>query len=192
MLASVHHLPAFASSLLFPCSHGPPSRLLLFFISLSSFTHCYYSSSVWSSSGYPSPRRKFPPTGLVLNRAVIKLRRPSSLRPMASVSNGGEPEIGERLYLGMDFGTSGARFALIDKRGIIRAEGKREYPLFKVCYICFRTPCLVLGLFIFKFVDSESYVLNDCWDRMIWNNFRNDPKIKILCYWGACLCVYIT
>ncbi|KAL8543056.1 hypothetical protein ACS0TY_003799 [Phlomoides rotata] len=36
----------------------------------------------------------------------------------------------ERLYLGMDFGTSGARYALIDKEGKIRAEGKREYPLY--------------------------------------------------------------
>ncbi|KAK6240872.1 hypothetical protein SCA6_006261 [Theobroma cacao] len=34
----------------------------------------------------------------------------------------------ERLYLGMDFGTSGARFALIDKQGTIHAEGKRQYP----------------------------------------------------------------
>uniref|UniRef100_A0A6M2E674 D-ribulose kinase n=1 Tax=Populus davidiana TaxID=266767 RepID=A0A6M2E674_9ROSI len=37
---------------------------------------------------------------------------------------------GERLYLGMDFGTSGARYALIDKQGIIHSEGKREYPVF--------------------------------------------------------------
>lgn len=34
----------------------------------------------------------------------------------------------ERLYLGMDFGTSGARYALIDKQGTIHAEGKKEYP----------------------------------------------------------------
>lgn len=39
-------------------------------------------------------------------------------------------EVGERLYLGMDFGTSGARYALIDMEGTIRAEGKREYPLY--------------------------------------------------------------
>ncbi|XP_019056889.1 PREDICTED: uncharacterized protein LOC104804117 [Tarenaya hassleriana] len=36
----------------------------------------------------------------------------------------------ERLYLGMDFGTSGARFSVIDDRGGVRAEGKREYPRF--------------------------------------------------------------
>nr|WAU86895.1 birch protein [Betula platyphylla] len=40
-------------------------------------------------------------------------------------------QVGERLYLGMDFGTSGARFALIDKQGAIHAEGKRQYPLYK-------------------------------------------------------------
>ncbi|KAF5201768.1 D-ribulose kinase, partial [Thalictrum thalictroides] len=34
----------------------------------------------------------------------------------------------EKLYLGMDFGTSGARYALIDKQGSIHAQGKREYP----------------------------------------------------------------
>ncbi|OAY52458.1 D-ribulose kinase isoform X2 [Manihot esculenta] len=37
---------------------------------------------------------------------------------------------GERLYLGMDFGTSGARYALIDKQGTIHSEGKREYPFY--------------------------------------------------------------
>lgn len=38
-------------------------------------------------------------------------------------------QVGLRLYLGMDFGTSGARFVLIDKQGTIQAQGKREYPL---------------------------------------------------------------
>ncbi|XP_043710971.1 D-ribulose kinase isoform X1 [Telopea speciosissima] len=33
-----------------------------------------------------------------------------------------------QLYLGMDFGTSGARFALIDDQGTIHAQGKRDYP----------------------------------------------------------------
>jgi sugar (pentulose or hexulose) kinase len=41
-----------------------------------------------------------------------------------------EVNVGGRLYLGMDFGTSGARFAVIDKEGTKLAEGKREYPLF--------------------------------------------------------------
>ncbi|EPS69192.1 hypothetical protein M569_05575, partial [Genlisea aurea] len=38
----------------------------------------------------------------------------------------------EKLYLGMDFGTSGARFALVDEEGKLHAEGTREYPLFKI------------------------------------------------------------
>lgn len=58
---------------------------------------------------------------------------------MIFASREGNPEVGlqvgERLYLGMDFGTSGARFALIDKRGTIHAEGKREYPLYKVIIV---------------------------------------------------------
>ncbi|CAA3017317.1 xylulose kinase isoform X1 [Olea europaea subsp. europaea] len=41
-------------------------------------------------------------------------------------------EVGKKLYLGMDFGTSGARYALIDKEGNVRAEGKREYPLLMI------------------------------------------------------------
>ncbi|PNT76750.1 hypothetical protein BRADI_1g52670v3 [Brachypodium distachyon] len=32
------------------------------------------------------------------------------------------------LYLGIDFGTSGARYALIDKQGAIHSQGKRTYP----------------------------------------------------------------
>ncbi|KAF2922414.1 hypothetical protein DAI22_07g111700 [Oryza sativa Japonica Group] len=35
---------------------------------------------------------------------------------------------GEPLYLGIDFGTSGARYALVDKQGAIHSEGKRTYP----------------------------------------------------------------
>ncbi|KAL8228863.1 hypothetical protein R6Q57_013763 [Mikania cordata] len=34
-----------------------------------------------------------------------------------------------KLYMGMDFGTSGARYAIIDKEGVICSEGKRNYPL---------------------------------------------------------------
>lgn len=54
---------------------------------------------------------------------------------MVFASNEGNSEVGvqvsEQLYLGLDFGTSGARFALIDKGGTIHAQGKREYPLYK-------------------------------------------------------------
>ncbi|MCL7027027.1 hypothetical protein MKW94_029841 [Papaver nudicaule] len=37
-------------------------------------------------------------------------------------------QVTENLFLGMDFGTSGARYVIIDKHGIIHAEGKRDYP----------------------------------------------------------------
>ncbi|XP_047969254.1 D-ribulose kinase isoform X2 [Salvia hispanica] len=49
---------------------------------------------------------------------------------MRSVNTDVDVEVGEKLYLGMDFGTSGARYALINKAGEIHAEGKREYPLY--------------------------------------------------------------
>lgn len=55
---------------------------------------------------------------------------------MAFASHEGNSEVGvqvgEQLYLGLDFGTSGARFALIDRGGTIHAQGKRVYPLYKV------------------------------------------------------------
>ncbi|KAG8080838.1 hypothetical protein GUJ93_ZPchr0007g5815 [Zizania palustris] len=35
----------------------------------------------------------------------------------------------EPLFLGIDFGTSGARYALVDKQGAIHSEGKTTYPL---------------------------------------------------------------
>ncbi|KAL2254790.1 UNVERIFIED_CONTAM: D-ribulose kinase [Sesamum indicum] len=56
-------------------------------------------------------------------------RRPASLRA-GKVNMDVDLEVEQRLYLGLDFGTSGARYALIDKEGKIRAEGKREYPLY--------------------------------------------------------------
>lgn len=52
-------------------------------------------------------------------------------RVMADMSGNGGTKL-EKLYLGMDFGTSGARFTVIDEQGGIRAEGKREYPPFMV------------------------------------------------------------
>ncbi|KAJ6985618.1 hypothetical protein NC653_023536 [Populus alba x Populus x berolinensis] len=56
----------------------------------------------------------------------------SKPRSMMALASNKESDIlaGERLYLVMDFGTSGARYALIDKQGIIHSEGKREYPVF--------------------------------------------------------------
>ncbi|KAM6554777.1 hypothetical protein CsatB_015539 [Cannabis sativa] len=74
-------------------------------------------------------------TGSFKNMGVSKLR--PRFRAMShGISSSkvdlklGPSSVGVRLYLGMDFGTSGARFALIDKQGTIHAEGKREYPLY--------------------------------------------------------------
>lgn len=58
---------------------------------------------------------------------------------MSAGSNTGKTEVAieegdQRLYLGLDFGTSGARFALIDNGGAIQAEAKREYPLYMVLF----------------------------------------------------------
>ncbi|KAJ3678464.1 hypothetical protein LUZ60_002267 [Juncus effusus] len=39
-----------------------------------------------------------------------------------------QKDINKQLYLGIDFGTSGARYALIDKDGTIHSEKKRTYP----------------------------------------------------------------
>lgn len=40
---------------------------------------------------------------------------------------GADGAAGTPLYLGIDFGTSGARYALIDRQGAIHSEGKRAY-----------------------------------------------------------------
>lgn len=53
----------------------------------------------------------------------------------------GSLQVGERLYLGMDFGTSGARYALIDKGGTIRSQGKREYPHSTVTILLLLSDC---------------------------------------------------
>lgn len=59
-----------------------------------------------------------------------KLKKGMPIHCKNTVGNGSaDIEAGKHLYLGMDFGTSGARYALIDKEGHIHAEGKREYPL---------------------------------------------------------------
>ncbi|KAL5563101.1 hypothetical protein UlMin_032848 [Ulmus minor] len=82
---------------------------------------------------FPHPSPSYLNNGNGLCNLVRKPR--SRPRTMIIRSNKGNPEMGslfgERLYLGMDFGTSGARFALIDKQGEVHAEGKREYPLYK-------------------------------------------------------------
>ena len=69
------------------------------------------------------------------NGLFTKVRKQRAVS-MSLGDNKKNPEVGfgagERLYLGLDFGTSGARFAIIDKGGTIQAEAKREYPPYKV------------------------------------------------------------
>ncbi|KAI9123994.1 hypothetical protein K1719_005294 [Acacia pycnantha] len=55
---------------------------------------------------------------------------------MSLGSNKERPEVvvqsgDQGLYLGLNFGTSGARFSAIDKNGTIQAEAQREYPWYK-------------------------------------------------------------
>nr|GLL23629.1 uncharacterized protein LOC109161468 [Ipomoea trifida] len=65
------------------------------------------------------------------NLHILDKPRPRTVISMNSkVDSVADSQAGKRLYLGMDFGTSGARFALIDDDGNMRAEGKREYPLY--------------------------------------------------------------
>lgn len=75
--------------------------------------------------------RKSIPTVSISNAINKPESRITSLRA-GKVNMDVDLEEGEKLYLGMDFGTSGARYALIDKEGKMHAEGKREYPLYMV------------------------------------------------------------
>lgn len=64
-----------------------------------------------------------------------KVRKPRAVSmSLRNGNNGVSVGAGERLYLGLDFGTSGARFAIIDKDGTIQTEAKREYPLYLVSF----------------------------------------------------------
>lgn len=87
-----------------------------------------------------------------LSNEVDKAEPRTTRLRAGTVKMEGNPNRGDRLYLGMDFGTSGARYALIDKEGKLQAEGKREYPLYMVysllfsCLLGFQN-CILFGLF---------------------------------------------
>jgi D-ribulokinase len=70
------------------------------------------------------------------NRLLLLGNKPRTVS--MSLKNGDNKKssvgAGERLYLGLDFGTSGARFAIIDIGGTIQAEAKRPYPLYSVSF----------------------------------------------------------
>ncbi|XP_075632947.1 D-ribulose kinase isoform X2 [Castanea sativa] len=89
-----------------------------------------------SSINHPLLCPSLPKHGYCSSRTrICNIVRKKRARTMAFASNEGNSEVGvqvgEQLYLGLDFGTSGARFALIDRGGTIHAQGKREYPLYK-------------------------------------------------------------
>ncbi|GAV74147.1 FGGY_N domain-containing protein/FGGY_C domain-containing protein [Cephalotus follicularis] len=94
---------------------------------LTSIHHFPFSSTLLC----PSSMR----IGSCSSRKVLTDRNPTrTTLIMTFVSDKKNPEVsvqvGKELCLGMDFGTSGARYALIDKQGTIHAQGKREYPLY--------------------------------------------------------------
>ncbi|KAK6282769.1 hypothetical protein POUND7_016594 [Theobroma cacao] len=93
-------------------------------------------SSLSTQVLYPSPPK---PGCCTARRLLVRtgpcensVEKSARLKTMVVGCKKENQEVGfqasERLYLGMDFGTSGARFALIDKQGTIHAEGKRQYP----------------------------------------------------------------
>ncbi|RVW93381.1 hypothetical protein CK203_022390 [Vitis vinifera] len=102
-------------------------------------------------------------------------------------------QVGHRLYLGMDFGTSGARFVLIDKQGTIQAQGKREYPLLymiseyfnvKVEFMVnFGVPCTVAGsvlrklrsLFLLSRKSEETMDWVSSWKKTLFSLLEDVP-----------------
>ncbi|KAJ9549132.1 hypothetical protein OSB04_021675 [Centaurea solstitialis] len=81
------------------------------------------------NSGFRNPSRSISSIGFSSNNITdgSKSKGRNSLKANSSIG----VEIGDmKLYLGMDFGTSGARYAIIDKDGVIQSEGKRDYPVF--------------------------------------------------------------
>lgn len=85
----------------------------------------YINFCEYDGAGYCTTRRKF--SGNVTLSPMSNLRRKSMTLINCKDSLEVDSQDRERLFLGMDFGTSGARFAVIDKEGEIHAEGKREY-----------------------------------------------------------------
>ncbi|KAI0499825.1 hypothetical protein KFK09_018033 [Dendrobium nobile] len=83
---------------------------------------------------YPSLpcSQRLPRQGLLLTEKHFpKIRRRMASRMSAKCNHeivDSNIQKMEQLYLGIDFGTSGARYALIDKEGAVLSESKRAYP----------------------------------------------------------------
>lgn len=98
---------------------------------------CLRRSKSCSCFPFPNTRLHTSKKLIISSGSVFTIGHNKSIskQPMATFRNSKKDanadfEVGKRLYLGMDFGTSGARYALIDEQGNILAEGKREYSLF--------------------------------------------------------------
>ncbi|CAD6220237.1 unnamed protein product [Miscanthus lutarioriparius] len=85
--------------------------------------------SALAPSAKPLPHHRHP-----AKRGLLGFRRDRSRAvtsrvriTMLSQQNPGGDGVRTTLYLGIDFGTSGARYAVIDKQGAIHSEGKRAY-----------------------------------------------------------------
>ncbi|PVH63781.1 hypothetical protein PAHAL_2G105000 [Panicum hallii] len=83
-------------------------------LSVEPLAHRHHHPARRGSSGF---RRS-------LNRAVTSRARVTML---SRQDPGADGAAGTPLFLGIDFGTSGARYALIDRQGAIHSEGKRAY-----------------------------------------------------------------
>ncbi|KAJ0962196.1 hypothetical protein J5N97_030024 [Dioscorea zingiberensis] len=60
-------------------------------------------------------------------RFISRIKRHNLVRMSSKGCLDAQFQGSKRLYLGIDLGTSGARYALIDKQGIVHSEGKRTY-----------------------------------------------------------------
>ncbi|KAL8160365.1 hypothetical protein V2J09_001902 [Rumex salicifolius] len=78
-------------------------------------------------SSCPSSFSPFQSRRLETRRATISRSRKKAIAGAKAMAETATKK-SEKLYLGMDFGTSGARFAVIDEIGTILAEAKRDYP----------------------------------------------------------------
>ncbi|KAL6611181.1 hypothetical protein ACP70R_039109 [Stipagrostis hirtigluma subsp. patula] len=90
---------------------------------MSSVTTPTLSAKLQFHSPHPAKRgflgfRRHPSRAITSGVRIAMLKQQSP---------GGKSDVDTPLYLGIDFGTSGARYALIDKQGFIHSEGKRSY-----------------------------------------------------------------
>ncbi|XP_006663964.2 D-ribulose kinase isoform X2 [Oryza brachyantha] len=85
------------------------------------------TTSVYAKPLSHLPARQGPSRFRRKDRSEVRIKmlsKQNNPRGQRSADGTGEPS----LYLGIDFGTSGARYALVDQQGAIHSEGKITYP----------------------------------------------------------------